>query len=115
MSVPQLLAEARRRGAPIWRWLGALLIAGLAAAGLQPAVAEAVPGRSAPAALDQGRLPVARTTRHQLSLGDRTLAFGATAGAITLRETATAKKRTSRSSRTSSTARTRRRVRSPSW
>jgi carboxypeptidase C (cathepsin A) len=61
-----------------------LALAGLVAVAGAPA-ALGQPAAAPQAAETQAeRLPAARTTRHRLELGDRTLAFAATAGAITL-------------------------------
>ena len=56
--------------------LAAVLLAGWPAFGQAPA--------QAPEAAQAERLPRASTTQHELALGDRTLAFDATAGALTL-------------------------------
>ena len=96
MSLPRFSAElipswSGGGGAPgskrAWGGVRFLVVAGLLAiAGSPPAFAEAVrPAAAAPGAAPQERLPAARTTRHELSLGDRLLAFAATAGAITLK------------------------------
>lgn len=71
---------------PVRAWLKSLALAGLlAAAALAPSLAEEAPPQAVerPAAR-QDRLPVDRTTQHELTVGDRHLAFAATAGAITL-------------------------------
>ena len=76
----ELMPAGWRRGG----WLRCGVVAALLAVAA-PALAETVPPVAAPQAAQAERLPAARTTRHRLALGDRTLAFAATAGAMTLK------------------------------
>ena len=80
MLLPRRSSELMPSG-----WWRCVVVAGLLAACAPQGFAETVPPVAVPQAAQQERLPAARTTRHQLALGDRTLAFAATAGAMTLK------------------------------
>ena len=90
MSAAPFSAESMpwwRRASGWGRGGGALAALLLAVAVASPAAAEAVrPDAAAQAPAPAERLPAARTTQHTLSVGDRLLAFAATAGAITLKD-----------------------------
>ena len=69
--------------------LNRLILVVLALLLAAPLHAQPVPAEAPPAAeAETARLPAAVVTRHTLYLGDRTLAFTATAGAVTLADPA---------------------------